>query len=161
MRYCGIILFVWLASCAPPPTTSTASYQEDLSKLRPTIDSIPKDTSRMQVSSETVPLQGHIKVELDSIIRYSVEQNKINNQVDGFFIQIYAGNSRDRANALRNKAADFFPELEPKISYRQPNFRVLAGRFTDRLEATRVFRDVKEEFPKALLVPDRFKVNYE
>ena len=64
-------------------------------------------------------------------------------------------------NEMRNQMSELFPELQPKVSYHQPNFRVKAGRFTNRLEANRIHRAVKEEFPRALLIPDRFRLVYE
>ncbi len=161
MRYCGLIILILLASCKTTQPVATATYSEDLSIHRPamevpvSIDTIPTETVTF------VPLEGHIKQELDSIVRISIAQNREGKVVNGFVIQVYTGNSRDQANTIRRQMEDYFPELEPKISYHQPNFKVKAGRFTDRLRAHRIFEQVKEEFPRALLIPERFTMIYE
>jgi hypothetical protein len=135
-------------------------YKEDLSIHQPKLD-ITVIAASDPNSEEFVPLSGHIKAELDSIIRISVAQNKEEKIIDGYVIRVYTGNSRDRANQIWTEVDSSFPELAPKISYHQPNFRVKAGRFTDRLEAYRVFQQVKEDFPRAQLVPERFTMNDE
>ena len=160
MRYRGIIILGFLIGCKATQPSSSPSYSEDLSVLRPQKEVIIQTDTTNPVASFT-PLEGHIKAELDSIVRYSIAKNQEGKLVNGFVIQVYTGNNRDRANAIRRKMDDYFPELSPKISYYQPNFRVKAGQFTDRLEAHRVFKDVKEEFPKALLIPERFTFEYE
>ncbi len=161
MRNSRIIILLLFAACkAAPPATTLPTYEEDLSVHRPPMDSLAAKSDAVQ-SEEFVPLTGHIKAELDSIVRISVAQNKVEKLVDGFVIQVYNGNSRDRANEVWGLMDTNFPDLAPEISYHQPNFRVKAGRFTDRLKAHRVFRQVKEEFPKALLVPERLSMTYD
>lgn len=161
MRYSGIVIVSLLAACkAAAPAATIPTYEEDLSVHRPKPDSTLV-ASDLPKNEEFVPLKGHIKADLDSIVQVSIAENKVEKLVDGFVIQVYNGNSRDRANQVWNLVNRNFPALAPKVSYHQPNFRVKAGRFTDRLTAHRVFRQIKEEFPKALLVPERLSMNYE
>ena len=160
MRNSGIILLLLVACKAAPPPATLPTYEEDLSVHRPQLDSSAVESVEVK-TEEFVPLTGHIKAELDSILRVSVTQNKEEKLIDGFVIQVYNGNSRDRANQVWNQMDRNFPDLSPKISYHQPNFRVKAGRFTDKLKAHRAFQQVKEEFPKALLVPERLSMSYE
>lgn len=161
MRNCGIIILLFLVACkAAPPATTTPTYDEDISVHRPQLDSV-KTVTQEVYKEEFIPLSGHIKAELDSIVNISIAQNKESKLVEGFVIQVYNGNSRERANQVWRQMDSNFPDLAAKISYHQPNFRVKAGRFTDRLEAHRIFRQVKEEFPKALLVPERLSMSYE
>ncbi len=160
MRYSGIVIALMVACKAAPPATTLPAYEEDLSVHRPAMDSLTLDSNDPK-TEEFVPLVGHIKAELDSIVRVSVAENKEEKLVDGFVIQVYNGNSRDRANEVWRLIDRNFTDLSPKISYHQPNFRVKAGRFTDRLKAHRIFQQVKEEFPKALLVPERLSMTYE
>ncbi|MEQ6167034.1 SPOR domain-containing protein [Ekhidna sp. MALMAid0563] len=119
------------------------------------------ETTQEVITEPYAPLTGHIKAELDSIAKVAYEQNKDGQYVDGFVIQVYSGNSRQDANDARYKMNEYFPELSSKVSYHQPNFRVKAGKFTNRLRAHRVYADVKEEFPRALLIPERFFLRYE
>lgn len=160
MRIDRLIILSILVGCKAATPTSIGTYSEDLTIHRP-VSAIEMEGNASSYSEEVIneeyqKLEGHIKDELDSIavIAYSENMRK---PVDGFVIQVYSGNSRDAAYGARTKMRDLFPDLDPKITYVQPSFRVKAGRFTDRLDAHRVYRDVKEEFPRALLVPERFK----
>ncbi len=163
MRINRLIIVLFLAACKATTPTSSVKYSEDLSVHRPEIpESASSGDSKQEVIEESYkPLSGHIAQELDSIARVAYEQNKAGKYIDGYVIQIYSGNDRDDANAARSKMYEFFPELDPKISYRQPNFRVKAGKFTDRLRANRIHQQVKEEFPRAILLPERFLEKYE
>lgn len=158
-----IIPLLILAACKATPPPSSGSYSEDLSIHRPSMEAtIAKGDNEQQVINKPyIPLAGHIRYQLDSISRFASEQNKVGKYVDGFVIQLYSGNNRELANQTRAKMNSYFPELEPKVSYHQPNFRVKAGKFTDRLKANRIHQLVKEEFPKAILIPDRFIQKYE
>lgn len=165
MRTHRLIILTILIGCkvAAPKTDTTDIYSEDLSVLRPTnSESMAKsDTAIDEQTEKFVVLTGHIKDELDSIAKISYEINKRGKMVEGFVIQVYSGNDRDQANDIRNQMYQNFSELKPKVSYYQPSFRVQAGQFVDRLEANRVYKEVKKEFPRALLIPERFKVVYE
>lgn len=165
MRAYRLTILLLLAACkATTPTSSSSSYSEDLSIHRPVMMPVDEEGEEVSEEAQTEPyvaLTGHIKAELDSIAKIAYEQNKEGKYVDGYIIQVYSGNSRETANQAHYKMDEHFPELEAKISYRQPNFRVKAGKFTDRLKANRIHQQVKEEFPRALLLPERFLLKYE
>ena len=164
MRTYRLIILFLLAACkATTPTSSIGGYTEDLSVHRPQVNTGDEveETDQNAQEEEYVPLTGHIKTELDSIAKISYEQNKAGRNVDGYVIQVYSGTSRDDANEAQVKAAELFPDLGTKITYRQPSFRVKGGKFIDRLEANRIYNDVKKEFPRALLIPERLVISYE
>ena len=81
--------------------------------------------------------------------------------MDGYVIQVYSGTNRKEADSAQVKMNTLFPELEAKQNYRQPNFRVRGGKFIDRLEANRIYNEVKKEFSRALLIPERLIISYE
>ncbi len=167
MRANRLIILMLLVACkAAAPSSSSSSYTEDLSIHRPVMMPIEEENEQAnsiekQQTEPYTPLSGHIKQELDSISKVALAQNKEGRYVDGYVIQVYSGNSREDANQARSKMYEFFAELEPKVSYHQPNFRVKAGKFTDRLKANRIHQQVKEEFPRALLLPERFLIKYD
>ncbi|NQZ75831.1 MAG: SPOR domain-containing protein [Ekhidna sp.] len=158
-----IIPFLILAACkATAPTSSTSNYSEDLSVYRASISKSVSNEEVDEISTEKyVELTGHIKAELDSIAKIAYLENKKGKMVEGYVIQVYSGNDRDKANEVQSEMNSSFPKLQPKVTYHQPNFRVKAGKFTNRLEANRVHRTVKKQFPRALLIPDRFRLAYE
>ena len=130
-----IWLLVALASCKATVKTTSATKEEDLSVHRPPLnyeETDPKQEEQKEIFEKFTPLTGSIKDELDSIMKISAQWNKKNNVVNGYVIQIYSGISREEANNVREQAYILYPELQPKIIYRQPNFRVRLGRFTER-----------------------------
>lgn len=166
MRTNRLIILLFLGACkATLPSSTSGSYSEDLGIHRPVMiqnEDESQESQEQEVQTEPyAPLTGHIKQELDSISKVAYEENKKGKYVDGYVIQVYSGNSREDANQARSKMFAYFPELKPKVSYHQPNFRVKAGKFIDRLKANRIHAQVKEEFPRALLLPERFLMKYE
>lgn len=78
--------------------------------------------------------------------------------MEGWRIQIYASsnrNAREESNKARAEFMNKFPELDSYILYAEPGyFKVRAGDFRTKTEATGVFLKVSEDFPDAYLVPD-------
>ncbi|MEQ8472099.1 MAG: SPOR domain-containing protein [Marinoscillum sp.] len=170
MRGSKLLIFVvalaaYACKTSSVSTTATTkeAYREDLSVLRPDLTDNSFDTTNID-STKVIgygPLTGHIKYELDSVNRIIIEQNKAKRFVDGFTIQVYTGSDRDVANDAVRKVNMINPELEPKIRYVQPSYKVKVGQYISRLEAHEIFESLKTEFPLALLIPERIPVNYD
>lgn len=143
--------------------TTPGEYAEDLSYLRPDL-STEVTTDTAQVSQEigvSTAYAGNIKSELDSVNQIIIAKNEEQPYIDGFTIQIYTGNDRQAANEARSTALMIDPSLNPVISYHQPGYKVKVGQYTDRLKAHKVFTSLKEQFPLALLIPERIKLTYD
>ncbi|MEM9325189.1 MAG: hypothetical protein AAGA85_06025 [Bacteroidota bacterium] len=153
LRYA--LLLAVLAGCKAASVTSTsAEYSEDLKVYRqplPTLlpDAVPNES----IGVDNGSLEGHIAPELDSVLTMIVDRNASRNSWDGYTIQMYSGLSREEAYEARDRAEELDLELAPKIEYYQPNYRVKGGQFFDRLAAYRVYKEVKQAFPSALLLP--------
>ncbi|MEM6736560.1 MAG: SPOR domain-containing protein [Bacteroidota bacterium] len=164
MRTHRLIILLILAACKAATPSSSGRYHEDLSVHRfpYTIENNEAEKTAYSVQAEKyTPLTGHIGTELDSIAKIAYQQNIEGRYVDGYTIQVYSGANRNDANEAESKMTEFFPDLDAKVTYRQPNFRVRGGQFIDRLEANRVYNEVKREFPRALLIPERLLISYE
>jgi hypothetical protein len=78
--------------------------------------------------------------------------------MDGFRIQIYSSSNRNaREESNKAKAAFIikFPDIESYQIYAEPGyFKIRAGDFRTKTEATKLFLLVSKEFPDAYLVPD-------
>jgi len=170
MRTSGIliaVLAIGTFACKTSQVTSSRSepYKEDMSLLREDL-ARQKDTATIAIVPETsqpntgVPT-GHLKVELDSVNKIIVEKNRQQRFVDGYTIQIYTGGDREVATEALTKAAELNPDLDPQIEYHQPSYKVKVGQYLDRLKAHEVFESLKEEFPLALLIPERIRVDYD
>lgn len=78
--------------------------------------------------------------------------------MQGFRIQIYSSsnrNAREESNKARVEFISKFPEIISYPLFADPGyFKVRAGDFRTKTEATKIFLIVSKEFPDAYLVPD-------
>jgi hypothetical protein len=78
--------------------------------------------------------------------------------MEGFRIQIYSSsnrNAREESNKARLEFMSKFPEIVSYALYAEPGyFKIRAGDFRTKTEATKIFQIVSREFPDAYLVPD-------
>jgi hypothetical protein len=78
--------------------------------------------------------------------------------MDGFRIQIYSSsnrNAREESNKARAAFISKFPDIASYQLYAEPGyFKIRAGDFRTKTEATKLFLLVSKEFPDAYLVPD-------
>jgi hypothetical protein len=78
--------------------------------------------------------------------------------MDGFRIQIYSSsnrNAREESNKARAAFINKFPDIASYQLYAEPGyFKIRAGDFRTKTEATKLFLLVSKEFPDAYLVPD-------
>jgi len=78
--------------------------------------------------------------------------------MEGFRIQIYSSsnrNAREESNKARASFMSKFPDIISYPLYADPGyFKIRAGDFRTKTEATKLFLLVSKEFPDAYLVPD-------
>jgi hypothetical protein len=101
---------------------------------------------------------------LDTLIsRYILISQKIYTEygrhgMEGFRIQIYSSsnrNAREESSKARAAFISKFPDIESYQLYADPGyFKIRAGDFRTKTEATKIFLLVSKEFPDAYLVPD-------
>lgn len=75
----------------------------------------------------------------------------------GYRVQIFNGSSRDEAYAAQNKLQTKYPDIRTYVSYREPDFKVHAGDFRTRMEATKLVQELKYMFPVMFII--REKIN--
>ncbi len=98
----------------------------------------------------------------DSLARKLVERHKLvaaaKMSMQGYRIQIYFGNDRNKAQELRSGFIQLYPEAAAYLIYQQPNFKVRAGDFRTRLEAAGFLKKISLNFSNAFIVPDEVKL---
>jgi len=153
------LILVLIGCKATQPAKPVPVYDEDLRIHRPPLAS---EFTTEEVKVEKVAsLTGHIKTELDGISALIVQENAKPRTEQGYSIQVYSGSNREEANMTLGRVRIYFPEIDAQLIYFQPDFKVKAGQFTDRIEAYQVFELLRVEFVDALLIPEKVKINYE
>jgi hypothetical protein len=168
MRILSTILLLSVAglfsSCASLKTSGAADdeiYREDLSVHRDRY-SVPEDT----VGTERLVLEDYsnvtptedITMSLNDVLDASDAYKTDVEFVDGYTIQIYTGSSSDDARKLRGKAISLMDDENVELYYDEPNFKVKVGQYYSRLEAQKDYTRLKEEFPMAIVIPDKIPV---
>lgn len=158
----GLALLAY--GCSSKVTTSgpggtSGKYSEDLSVWRPTsekvTDSAQAITSQRSRTNQYVEARYAINDQLDTVLDSIYDQNLRNRSVDGYTIQVYSGIKREDALNVKKDLSQALPDLEADVQYRQPNFRVRAGKYFTLLEAQKDYLAVKRYFPNAIVIPDR------
>jgi hypothetical protein len=152
---------IFAAGCAvqKPSATTGTSYSEDLSVLRPEVDSADSSVAETPVrKTEYVEAKYAVNAKLDAVLDSIDRINLSRKYVDGFTILVYSGLDREAALNARKELTTAIPDLQSEIEYAQPNFRVRAGTYFNRLDAQKDYVAVKRLFPNAIITPSRIQI---
>jgi hypothetical protein len=163
LRNSGVYILMWgvfaISSCALPSATTNSGYSEDLSVHRPRVDmEVAEEEETVEVVRDVTPVNdqtAQIEAKLDQITEYS----RTSNSAQGFTIQVYSGTSREQASQVKAQVYKILPESRPETKYEQPIYRVRVGEFVNRLEAQNTYALLASEFPQAIVIPTRIRLN--
>ncbi|MCI4666732.1 MAG: SPOR domain-containing protein [Bacteroidia bacterium] len=78
--------------------------------------------------------------------------------VQGYRIQVYAGNNRKSAFNVKGGLITRFPDYATYLEYKAPNYVVRIGDFMEREDAILFQKIIRNSFPGAFIVPSKVKV---
>ncbi len=81
---------------------------------------------------------------------------KMTRVIEGFRVQIHLGSKTDAVRVRQNFLLRH-PEIPAYMSYLAPNFRIRVGDMRDRVEAERLLKDLRNEFPGSYVVADHIE----
>ncbi len=154
-----------------PTPSSTSVYNEDLGAFRialATYKAPTKEITKVEntettntsnPTNSTPPTSDAMAV--DAMLSRLAEKNSDLKSLPGYRIQLYTGSDSDKANAVKNKASYTLSRhgLRAESVYEQPLFKIKAGYFISQLEAQRQLVAIKDDFPEAILVPDKISLS--
>ncbi|MDP2188590.1 MAG: SPOR domain-containing protein [Sphingobacteriaceae bacterium] len=123
-----------------------------------------KETTGTVVNDSVTLPKDTIRYKMDPTVEKQLEKKKELNRskpptIDGFRVQIYAGNSRQQAMQIRTEVLGSYSDYAAYLIYKQPTFRVRVGDFKTRFEAQKLLNDLKAQYPSSFIVPDEVLVN--
>ncbi len=157
-------------------------YTDDLSVVRPSYTPAGAPASRpatpaatatpvRKPEAETAPARKpavtpapapaeplHVNKRLDALLDTIAQQNRSIRYAPGYRIQVYVGNERQEADAVKLQIYQVFPELSPYLSYKQPTYRLKVGDFMRRFDAERYLSQLKQQFTAVILQPDKVDI---
>lgn len=74
---------------------------------------------------------------------------------DGYRVQFFSGSNRTDAYSAQARFKKKYPELRTYITYREPNFKVKAGDFRTRLEATKLMQEIRPIFTSLFIISEK------
>lgn len=136
------------------------SYSDDLSKYRPTYQEETKveQESQKVIQNEPLKVSFDISEQLNAVIDSMLVKNDSIRLADGYTILVYSGNDELQAGRVRNRLFDLVPEWEAKFSYKLPTYFVKVGQFYQQIEAQSLYRKIRNYYPTASIVPDKFPI---
>lgn len=132
---------------------------------------IPVDSLRLapQIDSSLLGrnifdiMPGNVTIRQDTSVIRAFDGQIINNaekQFNGYRIRIYLNSvqsAREESTAALNRFRTLYPEIPSYLTYARPNFRVMVGDYRTRVDAEKALVYIKEDFPSATIVRDKFK----
>jgi len=90
------------------------------------------------------------------MLRY-MEQNRRLEGIPCYWIRIYSGSSNDARQEAYDTLARFlkkYEEIQNKVKYDPPNFKVYIGGYRTKSEAQKLLLKILRDFPNAFIVYD-------
>ncbi|WP_143959430.1 hypothetical protein [Litoribacter populi] len=155
-----ILVSMFALSCAAikrGPADAYKDYSEDLSETRVTFPELP-DPDEMESESSVAKGAGSpVDEDLEEAIGYFKRDNEDKQYYNGFTILVYSGVDRDKAFETRNDLYTTHPDVKADMQYQQPRYLVKVGQYVNRIEAQSLYYKIKEDFPSARIIQDRFE----
>jgi len=94
---------------------------------------------------------------LEQMLSWHIENNRINNKIEGFRVEIFFSsdfNAKEKAIRKKKEFLSVYPDNTVHVKYISPNFRVRVGDFRTKNEALKLYREIKSNYPVAFIVAD-------
>ncbi|MGM0478849.1 MAG: SPOR domain-containing protein [Bacteroidota bacterium] len=155
------LLFVWQTSLAFGQAEEWWKTEGGDDEKKATKDTTVTDNPADTTFKDTVFEPGEVSIEkdprIDKLIDFKAAKIPPANgpQIDGFRVQLFFDQSREKVDEARSKILKSDAEAETYIEYKAPNYNLLLGDFRTRLEAEKERDELIDEFPEAIIVKDR------
>lgn len=100
----------------------------------------------------------HVNRRLDMVLDTISMRNRSIKHAQGFRIQVYVGNNRQEADAVKTYIYTTLPEILPYVTFTNPTYRIKVGDFLTRLDAERYFEQLKAIYPGAMILPEKVEI---
>jgi len=103
----------------------------------------------------TITIESSSKIK--SIIAKKIEYNKTNPKINGYRIQLFNGSETGAIKVL-GKFNALFPDTPTSIDWVTPEWRVRVGKYKTRLEADKVYEEIKLTFGSAMIIKMKIRI---
>lgn len=95
---------------------------------------------------------------IERLLEEAYQIHKENQTMRGFRVQLYESPGRTAIFKVQGEFLKKYPEIATYIVYQQPTFKLRAGDFVSRLDATRLWNKIRDSFPSSFVIQDEIQI---
>jgi len=88
---------------------------------------------------------------LENVMARKIDLDKTRSEQEQYTVQIFSGDF-EQAEIQLARFKEFFPEIEAKLTFETPNYKIRVGRYATRLEGLTALAAIKKKFYQAFLL---------
>lgn len=96
---------------------------------------------------------------ITQLVDKHIELNRATHSIDGWRIQLFATTDRSKLEGARGTFINRYPNIPVDWVHASPWYRLRAGAFATKLDATRMLNSLKIYYPDAYLAKDKIKTS--
>jgi len=96
---------------------------------------------------------------ITQLVDKHIELNRATQSIDGWRIQLFATTDRSKLEGARGTFINRYPNIPVDWVHASPWYRLRAGAFATKLDATRMLNSLKIYYPDAYLAKDKIKTS--
>ena len=96
---------------------------------------------------------------ITKLVEKHIEINRLTETIDGWRIQLFATTDRSKIEGARGTFINRYPNIPVDWVHASPWYRLRAGAFSTKLDATRTLNSLKIYYPDAYLAKDKIKTS--
>ena len=97
--------------------------------------------------------------EVASLIQKHMDQNRMSSTIPGWRIQLMATTDRRKVENEESKFIQRYPLIQVNWEHSKPYYKLKAGAFANKLDATHLLKELKKYYPSALLTKTNVSIN--
>jgi len=94
---------------------------------------------------------------ITQLVEKHIEINRMTQTIDGWRIQLFATTDRSKLEGARSTFKNRYPNIPVDWVHASPWYRLRAGAFSTKLDATRMLNSLKIYYSDAYLAKDKIK----
>jgi hypothetical protein len=94
-----------------------------------------------------------------SLVQKHKDQNRMSTMISGWRIQLLATTDRRKVENEESKFIQRYPLIQVNWEHSKPYYKLKAGAFATRLDATRLLKELKQDYSSALLTRSDVSIN--
>jgi hypothetical protein len=94
-----------------------------------------------------------------SLVQKHQDQNRMSTTISGWRIQLLATTDRRKVENEESKFIQRYPLIQVDWEHSKPYYKLKAGAFATKLDATRLLKELKKDYASALLTRSDVSIN--